>query len=450
MRKKINTWLTSILVGISAFSILGGVLPMPVSRRASADSQTATEIQPVANYTFDKTGTAWLENTGSWGESYDLQGSTYAKRENWGENSGGVNFSDDSCLYLTGDKYIFNRLDSFTVAVDFYAERNPNWYSSLFSWDVLSEDGFTNMSRFSIGYKTGQDWLRYSDVEILGSMAQEGTSYGAFFSKGESLLSQNVNNSNSGWWKFIYSVQPGGVAISYLTTGTSNVNYIEVNKVPADYSLKSENAVFSIGASFKNSAGGIEWKANAILDNLKIYDFAMTEEQMTELRWTGKVCKSPITISSTIENGTVTANKAEALTGERVLLDVQPDVGYEIDKVYVNDMEILPLDGIYYTKMTKAGVSVYATFKEIVLEEEEPDSSGNSLNNSASNEINSEVNSDASSESVQEELTSLNSEQEQSGASEKSGCFGTVSAMAIPIIFATMSAGLCIRKKEYE
>ena len=32
MRKKFNTWLTSILVGISAFSILGGVLPMPVSR----------------------------------------------------------------------------------------------------------------------------------------------------------------------------------------------------------------------------------------------------------------------------------------------------------------------------------------------------------------------------------------------------------------------------------
>ena len=252
------------------------------------------------------------------------------------------------------------------------------------------------------------------------------------------------------YWHFAGRGADDNTTYSNITTGTSNVNYIEVNKVPADYSLKSENAVFSIGASFKNSASGIEWKANAILDNLKIYDFAMTEEQMTELRWTGKVCKSPITISSTIENGTVTANKAEALTGERVLLDVQPDVGYEIDKVYVNDMEILPLDGIYYTKMTKAGVSVYATFKEIVLEEEEPDSSGNSLNNSASNEINSEVNSAASSESVQEELTSLNSEQEQSGASEKSGCFGTVSAMAIPIIFATMSAGLCIRKKEYE
>lgn len=431
---KLKTFLSTVFVcGLTAVS-MGGILP---TGKVNASAVGVTEVRPVAEYTFDKTGAEWLNNTGSWGEAYNLQGSTYAKRENWGENSGGVNFSDDSCLYLTGDKYIFNELDSFTIAVDFYATRNANWYSSLLSWDILDETSVTNMSRFSIGYKTGQDWLRYSDVGILGSIAQEGTSYGAFFTKGESLLSQNVDNANSGWWKFIYSVQPGGVAITYLTTGTSNVNYIEVNKVPADYSLKSENGAFSIGAAFKNNTHGIEWKANAILDNLRIYDFAMTETQITELRWTDKVCKSSVTVSSEIMNGSITADKMEALTGELVFLDVQPDEGYEIDKVYVNEMEIQPLDGIYYTKMTKAGVAVYATFKAIEVEEPVIDSEVNSEGSIFEDEQSDRGNSENGESSSQSQASETNG-----------GCFGSTSAALIPAVAVASCLCICKRKEQ--
>ena len=401
--KTFKSALKTAVVGCMAAMLCMGTLPFA---QASAEETLSTEVRPVAEYTFDKTGAAWLENSGSWGEAYNLSGTNHAKRENWGATSGGVNFSDDSCLYLTGDKYIFNELDAFTIAVDFYATRNANWYSALFSWDVLSASSVTNMSRFSIGYKTGQDWLRYSDVGILGSKAQEGTAYGAFFNEGVSLLSKNVNNADSGWWKFIYSVQPGGVAITYLTTGTSNVNYVEVNKVPDDYSLKDENGAFSIGGAFKNSSLSLEWKANAILDSLRIYDFAMTEEQMTELRWTSKICKSSVVVSPEIENGTVTADKMEALSGERIFFDVQPNDGYEIDKVYVNDMEIQPLDGIYYTHMTKAGVSVYATFKE--MENDQP------------------IVSDS-----------------------EGGCSGAVTGTMIPILVAGLGGGLLAGKRKW-
>ena len=349
---KCKSVMISIVGALVAASCTLGSL---ATAKVSAAEQTTREVRPVAEYTFDNSvGDGWLNNSGSWGAEYNLQKSNLAKRENWGANSGGVNFSDDSCVYLTGDKYIFNELDEFTVCVDFYAERNANWYSSLLSWDVLDASGFTNMSRFSIGYQTGQDWLKFSSVDILGSMAKEGTEYGAYFKKGESLLSKNVNSANSGWWKFYYSVKPGGTAITLLTTGTSNVNYVKVFNVPEDFSLKNENGAFSVGASFKNASLGLEWKANGILDNLRIYDFAMTESQLIELRWTNKICESDVVIAST-QNGTLTANKQTALNGELVLFDVQPNAGYEVDKVFVNDMEIAPLDGIYYTHMTKAG-----------------------------------------------------------------------------------------------
>lgn len=408
MKQKIKAFLATAF----AFVFLAvGFVGLFTSSVVKADEATTTEVRPVAEYTFDKTGDDWLDNSGSWGSAYDLQKTTYAKRENWGATSGGVNFSDDSALYLTGDKYIFNELDEFTIAIDFYAERNANWYSSLLSWDVLSESSFTNMSRFSIGYKTGQDWLRYSDVGILNSISQEGTAYGAFFSKGESILSQNVNEANSGWWKFIYSVKPNGVAITYLTMGTSNVNYVKAYNVPANYSLKSENGVFSIGGAFKNNALSLEWKANAIMDTLRIYDFAMTETQMTELRWTNKVCKSPVAISNQIVNGSVTANKTEGLTGELVFFDITPDEGYEIDKVFVNDIEILPLDGTYYTHVTKGGVNVYATFKEIKSEQ-------------------------------------LPEESEKDFGEMLGGCFGSVSGMTALASVLVLGVGLGLRKKK--
>lgn len=351
----------------SSFALCSAVALLSLGGAAdgqTAVAQTLREVAPFARWSFDgaEESGAWLYNSGKSGAAYNLEKTPSARRENWGVNNGGVNFADNSCLYLSGDKYIFNELSEFTLSVKFYATRNPYWYSSLFSWDELSAESATNLSRLSMGYRTGQDWLRYSDVRILGSCAREGTNYGAFFTKGEPLLSQNSEKDNSGWWTFIYSVKPGGVAIAYLATGTSQVNYVKAFSVPADYSLHSDSGVFSIGASFRNESFAMEYKSNAILDDVRIYDFAMTETQMKELRWTDKVCTSDVSISSEIRNGSVTASKTQALSGERILLNVTPDSGYVTKKVLVNDEEILPVDGIYYTHMTKAGLNVYAEF----------------------------------------------------------------------------------------
>lgn len=361
MKKAVKKAVFSSLILCSAAALL---LSGGIADNRTATAQTPREVAPFARWSFDgaEDSGAWLYNSGKSGAAYNLDKTPSARRENWGANNGGVNFADNSCLYLSGDKYIFNELSEFTLSVKFYATRNPYWYSSLFSWDELSAESATNLSRFSMGYRTGQDWLRYSDAGILGSCSQEGTNYGAFFTKGEPLLSQNAEKDDSGWWTFIYSVKPGGVAITYLATGTTQVNYVKAFKVPADYSLKSDSGVFSIGASFRNESLAMEYKSNAILDDVRIYDFAMTETQMNELRWTDKVCISDVSVSSEIRNGTVTASKTQALSGERILLNVTPDSGYVTQKVLVNDEEILPVDGIYYTHMTKSGLNVYAEF----------------------------------------------------------------------------------------
>ena len=52
MKKRFGTWFTSILAGISALSILGGVWPMFTAKTASAATETQV-IKPYIEYTFD-------------------------------------------------------------------------------------------------------------------------------------------------------------------------------------------------------------------------------------------------------------------------------------------------------------------------------------------------------------------------------------------------------------
>ena len=140
MKKKLNTWLTSILAGISALSILGGVLPMFASKTASAATETQV-IKPYIEYTFDSvenftknTGKSASDGTKDYSlvingnaTAYDLQYDGYA------------NFSENASLYIPMENNPFiSDLTDFTITVDVNAKKAVRWYSSVFSWDSFT------------------------------------------------------------------------------------------------------------------------------------------------------------------------------------------------------------------------------------------------------------------------------------------------------------------------
>lgn len=71
-----------------------------------------------------------------------------------------------------------------------------------------------------------------------------------------------------------------------------------------------------------------------------------------------------VSISQTIENGTIVADKENAVSGDTVTFTVTPAEGYEIEKVTVNGTEITAENGIYSAVMTSEGMQVSASFKE--------------------------------------------------------------------------------------
>ena len=69
-----------------------------------------------------------------------------------------------------------------------------------------------------------------------------------------------------------------------------------------------------------------------------------------------------IFIDQNIVNGTVTADKEEAIVTETVTLTVTPDEGYEIGAVIVSDAAVTLTDGVYTFIMPMNAVTVSASF----------------------------------------------------------------------------------------
>lgn len=93
--------------------------------------------------------------------------------------------------------------------------------------------------------------------------------------------------------------------------------------------------------------------------NTVVFKQIMINEEIAEV--TLPVEKFTITCSDA-ENGSVTADLAEAAEGETVTLTVTPADGYKVESVKVNGSAIEPVQGVYSFTMPAAAVIVAATF----------------------------------------------------------------------------------------
>ncbi|MBE7080085.1 MAG: hypothetical protein E7371_02465, partial [Clostridiales bacterium] len=101
------------------------------------------------------------------------------------------------------------------------------------------------------------------------------------------------------------------------------------------------------------------------MDNIRIYDFAMTEEQMSEYAVNKSLSTSGIQIAES-ENGKVTVDNYTPQVGEEVAFNVVPNNGYELSELKVNGVAIEAVDGVYQTTMIRDGLYVEATFKKLM------------------------------------------------------------------------------------
>ena len=335
-------------------------------------------IAPYIEWNFDD-ATKFYANTGTSAKDttkdYTLQ--------KWGGDiaaPGYVSFTENAVLYPTENPFVGNQdLTDFTLTMDVNASV-ASYYGSLFSFDSFS--------------KSGDNHEKITRMDIR----QPGSTAGRWMGWGDSKV-HTISNSWSSWQKTVYNdssalqnnttVTSGNVTVVFSVDSDSSIRVrvykdgvkvsddgdVSTVSLPAGWSLYNESSTykkFTLGAAhdaryFNYETGNLTALARPMkgtMDNIRIYDFAMTEEQMAEYAVNKKLETSGIQIAESA-NGEVTVDNHTPAVGSEVVFNVIPNAGYALKELKVNG-EALAADenGVYKTQMVFDGLYVEATFEE--------------------------------------------------------------------------------------
>lgn len=379
MKKTIVKMLATAALGATLISCAGGLLNAADIQAAAAGKVT---VDPYIQYTFDSAATMYQNSGSSASDSskdYTLEyvGNTTPEDMCYMED---VELADNGALYLEGENNPFANgdLTDFTFAMQ-VTPTYGSWYSSVVSWDGItgdSDNADVNGGDFS-GHKfmrvsvasnaSESDWLRFMDSQSLASVPPHWESY--YKGKGaQTLYTGDRGLSVSKKVTILISVDKD----SKITARTYEGIYLQ-STVIEDLTGKNWN-LYETDADYKRFMLGGAWdsresqhlqmKLKGRFDNIRIYDFAMTEEQMTQYAESDGqgLLVDGVEVDSAIVGGTLEVDKVRPAVGETVTITPTADSNARLDKVLVDGEEIAPVGGVYTTTMKEGGIFVSAVF----------------------------------------------------------------------------------------
>ena len=170
-----------------------------------------------------------------------------------------------------------------------------------------------------------------------------------------------LGGGTNGW-----TFNNGSGYLAYTGTSTSGSNYLYVVTSESDdgatwtintNNLPSNNELIT---NIYNTSRNLQFNGD------RFCGYAASQSPVALFKKV-EVGDYTITVDDTIENGSVTSNKASANGGDQVTLTVTPEAGYEVTALSYNGTAITPLTGgsdqsTYTFTMPDADVTVTATF----------------------------------------------------------------------------------------
>ena len=384
--KKIN------LKMIASVLLSGGMIVSVVATSGIAVSKAAAStatggkvaVTPYIQYTFDSADTM-LKNTGTSAadatKNYDLNLLGNATATNMCY-MGDVEFKDNSALYLDGENNPFANgdLTDFTLALDVTA-RYSSWYASVVSWDGIIGDadnaetngnnysGHKYMRVSSAWNKNDANWLRFIDNttwgdelgnSILNKPHWESWGRGTGLYTGERTVEETPKIT------LVISVDKDSKMVVKSYMGVEEAETIEM-ELSSSWDLYKDTDVqrFTLGGAYDSRLNQhLQMKLNGRIDNVRVYDFAMTEEQMNGYATNDnkQLYIDGVEIDSEIVGGTLTVDNVKPKIGEEVTLTPVADENAELTEITVNGQVIEAVDGVYKVTMVEGGLFVSAKF----------------------------------------------------------------------------------------
>lgn len=393
MKQRFSKRISSVAAGLCALSVCASfaafaqnktdenavreaVAETTAAQSENADVVVKTEKLPYIQYSFDNANNP-LENTGASAadETKDYTLKIKGNAQDWCQ--GGVaNLADNGSFYLTQENNLFvNDVTDFTIAIDVDAKIS-SWYSSIFSWDAFTNTGSSSSidkyTRLCVRSGKAENWLKFSDRVLTAN--NSGAQWESY-ARGKDLYAGDKTADSSGALTLVMSLD----ADSSLKVGVYNASHEKVGEYVNNnlgswslYPANSTNKLFMIGGCYdsRTFTNGTSFtqaqKYKGTMDNIRIYDFAMSDEQMAEYAATKKISVAGVRVEET-ENGSVNVSNTIPSVGEEVIITPVPDAEYEVDVVYVNGEAIQAENGIYKAVMQENGLSVRVTFKETAI-----------------------------------------------------------------------------------
>ena len=295
---------------------------------------------------------------------------------------GDVEFKDNSALYLDGENNPFANgdLTDFTLALDVTA-RYSSWYASVVSWDGITGDadnaetngnnysGHKYMRVSSAWNKNDANWLRFIDNttwgdelgnSILNKPHWESWGRGTGLYTGERTVEETPKIT------LVISVDKDSKMIVKSYMGVEEAETIEM-ELSSSWDLYKDTDVqrFTLGGAYDSRLNQhLQMKLNGRIDNVRVYDFAMTEEQMNGYATNDnkQLYIDGVEIDSEIVGGTLTVDNVKPKIGEEVTLTPVADENAELTEITVNGQVIEAVDGVYKATMVEGGLFVSAKF----------------------------------------------------------------------------------------
>ena len=343
------------------------------------------EILPYIEYTFDDAQN-FYGNTGA-SASDTTKDYTLKKASATADiqRNGYVEFAKNDMLYLpmgennSKNPFANGELQNFTFAFDVNAtwdNADGAWFRTLFALDSFTAYGEnTELEKYCrIESKAfyGTEWFRSGLKGLTPNKEQYKT-----YSEGK-IVYGDVAGTTTGSLTIVFSYESGNTlkiktykdkqevaSVSLELNGWTVYNEASSYKTFTLGGCYDTRYIQSIDASNNVTLSGFAGKFTGAMDNIRIYNFAMSETQMAEYAVNKSLSASGIVLSNS-ENGKVSVANVTPAIGEEVILNVMPEADYEVDKVLVNGVAIEAVDGVYKTTMIYDGLYVEATFKKMM------------------------------------------------------------------------------------
>ena len=350
---------------------------------ASINTQAAGKVAvtPYIQYTFDSMETMF-QNSGSSAsdntKDYTLQKYGNAQPKDLCYDTD-LELKDNAALYLEGANNPFANgdLTDFTIAIDVKAITYQSWYGAVVSWDGIKGDADAGnhkdhkyMRVNSADNSEDTDWLRFMENQAYEEYQNfaHWNSYG----KGAKLYTgDRTVSAIESTITIVISVDKDQKIVAKSFEGV-NAKETVVRELEGKnwniYDQASEGQkYFILGAAYDSrTTEASHWhqKFSGKMDNVRIYDFAMSEAEMVSYGESEErqLFVDGVEIDTQIVGGTVTVDNDRPEIGETVTLTPVPDANSELVKITVNGEEVEPVGGVYQATMVEGGLFVSAEY----------------------------------------------------------------------------------------